>query len=182
MLAGLTSASAAKWRVARGPSAVGFKVSHLVFSSVEGRFTHFAGTVELPGEDLEEARIEAEIEVASIYTGHQDRDRHLVSDEFLHAADFPRIRFASRSVRRTGPETYEIVGALTIRGVTREIVLAAESAGRRETAAGPRLDFRATGSLDRRDYGLVWNRIWDGRAVLGDRVEITLEIALLAGG
>jgi polyisoprenoid-binding protein YceI len=171
--------AATTWQLARGPSAVNFSVSHLLFSQVEGRFTRFGGSVELPGESFEEARIEADIDVASIHTGHRDRDRYLVSDEFLAVEAYPRIRFVSRAVRRTAPDTYEIVGDLTIRGITREIVLDAKSMGRRETTAGARLDFEAIGSLNRYDYGLRWNRIWEGRALLGEEVEIQLKVCLV---
>jgi polyisoprenoid-binding protein YceI len=174
-----TSLAAASWQVARGPSAVSFEVSHLIFSEVEGRFTRFSGSVDLPGDDLEQARIQADIETASVRTGHDDRDRHLVSDEFLHAESFPRIRFISRAVSRTGADTYEIAGDLTIRDVTREIVLVAESKGRRDTKSGPRLDFLATGTLNRYDYGLRWNKIWYGNALLGEEVEIRLKICLV---
>lgn len=173
-------AAADTWRLDRGPSAVTFSISHLIFSEVEGRFTRFGGSVQLPGDDLERARIDAEIEAASIYTGHDDRDRHLVSEEFLAAEDFPRIRFVSQAVRRTGPDSYEIAGDLTIRDVTRPIVLAATAMGQRETTAGARLDFEVTGTLDRSEYGLRWNRIWDGEAVLGNEVEIRLKVCLIA--
>ena len=174
-----SAAVAATWQVARGPSSVGFRVSHLVFSEVEGRFTRFAGSVDLSGDDLESARIEAEIEAGSIRTGHKDRDQHLRSDEFLAAEAFPKIRFVSREVKRTGADTYEILGDLTIRDVTREILLAAKSTGRRDTPSGARLDFEATGTLDRKEYGLRWNQIWDGQMLLGDEVEIRLQICLV---
>jgi polyisoprenoid-binding protein YceI len=173
------SARATNWQLARGPSAVGFTISHLIFSQVEGRFTRFAGTVDLQGENLEAARIEADIETASIHTGHEDRDRHLVSDEFLAADAFPRIHFVSRTINRAGPDTYDVVGDLTIRGITREIVLVAKSMGRRQTTAGARLDFHATGSIDRSDFELRWNKIWDGRALLGEEVEISLKVCLV---
>ena len=175
------AAPAATWNLSRGPSAVNFTVRHLIFSEVAGRFTRFAGSVDCPGGDLEKARIEATIDVASIYTGHEDRDRHLVGNAFLAAAKFPRMHFASRSITRTGPDAYEIVGDLTIRGITREIVLAAKSMGRRETTLGERLDFEATGSLKRSDYDLHWNTLWDGRALIGEEVEISLKVALVPG-
>ena len=167
------------WKVERGPSAVGFSVSHLVFSEVDGRFTRFSGSVELPGDDFEQARIQADIQASSIRTGHRDRDTHLKSDEFLYAEAFPTIRFVSRSVVHKGGDAYEIVGDLTIRDVTHEIVLAATSMGRRDTSAGPRLDFMATGKLNRYDYGLRWNKLWDGSALLGEEVEISLKVCLV---
>ncbi len=172
-------AGATTWQVARGPSAVSFTVSHLIFSEVEGRFSRFSGSVDLVGASFEEAHIEADIDVASIRTGHKDRDEHLVSEDFFFADEFPRIHFVSRSIRRTGEDTYEIVGDLTIRGITQEIVLAANQMGRRQTGSGERLDFEATGSLDRHDYELRWNRVWDGRAVLGNEVQIHLKICLV---
>ena len=180
-LLGLVAAPgrASSWRVERGPSAVGFTVSHLVFSEVDGKFTRFSGAVELPGDDFERARIQADIQASSIRTGHRDRDEHLRSDEFLYAEAFPTIRFVSRAVERTGEDAYRIVGDLTIRDVTREIVLAATSMGRRETSAGPRLDFMATGKLNRYDYGLRWNKLWDGSVLLGEEVEISLKVCLV---
>ena len=181
-LTGAAGAAGATFQLARGPSRVTFKVSHLIFSEVEGRFTRFTGSVQLPEDRPEQARIDAEIEAASIHTGHQDRDRHLMSDDFLAAEAFPRIRFVSRSVSRTGADRYSIVGDLTIRGVTRPIVLAATATGRRQTARGARLDFEATGTLNRVDYGLRWNKIWDGSAVLGDEVEIRLKVCLVESG
>ena len=187
-LCGLLAAPgrAGSWKLEQGPSAVGFTVSHLVFSEVDGRFTRFTGAVELPGDDFEQARIQADIQASSIRTDHRDRDEHLRSDEFLYAEAFPSIRFVSRSVERTAENTYRIVGDLTIRDVTREIVLAATSMGRRETARGPRLDFMATGKLNRYDYGLRWNKLWDGSALLGEEVEISLKVCLVeseeAGG
>ena len=178
--------TAGSWKVERGPSAVGFTVSHLVFSEVDGKFTRFSGAVEVPGDDFEQARIQADIQASSIRTGHRDRDEHLRSDEFLYADAFPTIRFVSRSIERTTEDTYRIIGDLTIRDVTREIVLAATSMGRRDTSSGPRLDFMATGKLNRYDYGLRWNKLWDGSALLGKEVEISLKICLVeserAGG
>jgi polyisoprenoid-binding protein YceI len=179
VLLGAATATAGTWRLSRGPSAVNFTIRHLILSEVEGRFTRFTGSVDCPDDDFTKARIEATIDVESVYTGHEDRDRHLRSDEFFAAAKFPWIRFASRSVRRTGPDRYEIVGDLTIRGITREIVLAAKSTGRRATSAGDRLDFQATGSVNRSDYDLRWNDIWEGRALLGEKVRIELKVVLV---
>lgn len=173
------AAGATTWQLARGPSAVSFTISHLVFSEVEGRFKKFSGSVELSGDEFEAARIEADIDVASVYTGHQDRDRHLLSDDFFAADAFPRMHFVSHTISRTGTDTFEIVGDLTIRGITHQIVLAAKSMGRQQTTAGGRLDFEATGSINRNDYELRWNKIWDGRALLGQEVEISLKVCLV---
>ncbi len=174
-----TPAGAADWRLARGPSSVSFTIGHLVLTEVSGRFTRFSGSAHCPDGDFTNATIEATIEVDSIYSGHQDRDRELLTDDFFFAEKFPQMRFASRSVTRIGPDAYTILGDLTIRGITREIVLDAEHLGRRTTTQGERVDFRATASLNRFDYGVSWNPLWTGRILLDETVQITLEIALI---
>ena len=89
------------------------------------------------------------------------------------------MSFESRSVSSTGPHGFSIVGDLTIRDRTRQIVLDAEYLGKRPTSGGERRDFRATGSLNRFDYGLRWNQLWAGRALVGETIRITLDIALI---
>lgn len=167
------------WRLAKGPSSVEFTIGHLVFSEVEGRFGRFQGTVDCPGDDFTDAQVQVSIDVASIYTGHTDRDRELLGEDFFAADRFPEMRFESRSVVPTGPETYRLSGELTLRGVTREVDLEARSSGRFATAAGERLDFRATGSIRRSDFGITWNDTWAGRLILADEVDIRLDVALV---
>jgi len=162
-----TAATAEVWRFARGPSSVEFTVGHLIFTTVTGRFSRFDGTVRCPddssGDDFAGATVDVTIDVGSVYTGHVDRDRHLLAEDFFAAERFPQMRFESRSVERTGPETYLLVGGLTIRGVTHDVEFEAFYAGERETARGKRRDFRATGSINRSDYGIIWNQTWTGR-------------------
>lgn len=167
------------WRMARGPSSVEFAVGHLIFSEVTGRFSRFDGSVDCPGDDFTDATVKVTIDVASVYTGHADRDRHLLTEDFFEANRFPEMRFESRLVERTGSETYRLVGALTIRGITHEVELEALYWGERRTASGKRRDFRATGSVNRSDYGLSWNDTWAGRALVSEKIEITLAIALV---
>lgn len=176
------------WRVARGPSAVEFRVRHLLFSKVEGSFRRFSGSVVLPDsgadggdEDFSDARIAATIEVASIYTGHRDRDRSLQGEDFFWAGRYPRIHFESRSVRRTGERAYRVQGDLTLRGVRREIELVGEYLGQGALPTGElRADFELTGSLNRFDYGLRWNELLEtGGALVGEEVAITLKIAIV---
>jgi len=183
LLAGLLlvprSTEADVWRLDRGPSSVEFTIGHLIFSEVTGRFGRFHGTVECPSEDFTDARVDVSIDVTSVYTGHSDRDRELMTEGFFAADRFPEMRFESRSVERTGPVTYRLVGDLTIRGITHEVVLKALYGGERKSARGKRRDFRATGSINRSDYGITWNDTWAGRLLLADEVEITLAIVLI---
>ena len=173
------AAEADVWRLARGPSSVEFVVGHLIFSEVAGRFSRFEGSVDCPEDDFADAAVKVTIDVKSIYTGHADRDRELLTEDFFEAERYPKMRFESRSVERTGPETYLLVGDLTIRDITREVEFEARYGGERRTVAGKRRDFRATVSINRSDYGLNWNDTWAGRALVSEKVEITLAIALV---
>ena len=183
-LAFLPSATEAEvWRLDRGPSSIEFTIGHLIFSEVTGRFGRFHGTVQCPGDclakDFTEASVDITIDVTSVYTGHPDRDQELMTEGFFAADRFPEMRFETRSVERTGPVTYRLVGDLTIRGITHEVVLKALYGGERKSARGKRRDFRATGSINRSDYGITWNDTWAGRLLLADEVEITLAIVLI---
>lgn len=172
-----------KWRIAPGRSSINFKVAHLIFFDVKGRFRKFEGTVQTPGGDFSDARIEAKIQAGSIYTGNQDRDKHLVGEEFFDASKFPEIAFKSNTVSKSaGEKNYRINGDLTIKGITRTIDLTAKFEGRRLLSDGIEcVDFIANGLLNRFDYGLKWNELTDaGSAIVGETVEIRLKIALLA--
>lgn len=171
------------WRVAPGRSSINFKVAHLVFFEVEGRFRTFEGTVQTSGGGLSDRRIEAKIQAGSIYTGNQDRDEHLIGEEFFDARKFPEIVFKSNTVSKVaGEDTYIIDGELTIKGITRAIALTTKFEGRKSLSDGSEcLNFAASGLLNRFDYGLTWNeRAEGGGAIVGEMVEIELKIALLA--
>ncbi len=174
------AAAETTWQVDPGPSSVQFRVRHLIFSHVEGSFRKFSGEVVAPNEDFSNAEITTTIPVSSIYTRHPDRDNELMGEDFFWASEHPDIRFESTSVVKAGDGTYDVKGLLTIRGVTRPIVLKAELRGQRAISMGRlRADFRATGSLNRFDYGLKWNELVEaGRALVGETVEIVLDIAL----
>ncbi len=169
------------WSVAPGPSSVTFNVQHLVFSHVEGSFRTFWGSVITEKADFSDAQIDAIISVASIYTGHQDRDNHLRGNDFFDAAHYPAIRFKSTSFKKTGEHTYEIIGALTIRDVTRIVELDATSTDPRVISRGrKRVDFTVNGSLNRYDYGLRWNDVFGAdKLLIGKMIGLTLNIALI---
>ena len=169
------------WQVASGPSSVTFKVQHLLFSQIEGAFKNYRGHVITPNADFSDALIEAVIPVNSIYTGHRARDSDLLGEDFFDAAHYPEIRFKSNAFEKTGEHTYKIIGALTIRGVTRTIELLARCTDPRSISGGrTRVDFTAHGSINRYDYGLRWNEIVGAdQLLMGKTVEITLNIALI---
>lgn len=155
-----------------------FSVTHLMFFKVRGTFTEFSGEVDVDpaAQTLTAAR--ATIQTASVDTREAKRDEHLRSDDFFDAENHPTITFVSKSVTGTG-ENIEVVGDITIRGVTKEITLQGSFVGAMIDHQGnERAGFVATGTLNRKDFGLNWNRaIETGGVVVGDTVEIGLEIA-----
>ena len=159
-------------------SSIGFAVRHMVFAKVRGRFGAFRGTVELDPEQPERSSVEIEIDAASIDTGTADRDHHLRSADFLDVETFPKLTFKSSRIEHVSGERYAVTGALTIHGVEREVSLAADYGGLLKDPWGnERALFTATGSIDRRDFGLKWNQALEAGGVLvGERVELELEV------
>lgn len=160
-----------------GHSSVGFKIRHFV-SKVPGRFTKYAGTVALDPANLATAKVVVEIETASINTDHADRDTHLRSADFFDAEKNPKITFESTEVVPKGKDKALMKGNLTMRGVTKPVELEVSVLGFSPDAwGGYRAGFEARGTLNRKDYGIVWNKLLDaGGAVLGDDVELILDI------
>ncbi len=172
------------WQLAPGRSKLGFRVKHMVFLDVEGRFKKFEGRVIAPGDDLTQARMHVTIAADSVYTGISDRDRHLVGEDFFNTAQFPEITFTSREVIKMddpGEECYKIIGDLTVRGVTKPIVLMARCVSMKKLPNGKtRMDLVATGTLNRFDYQLQWNELLEtGKAIVGENVNLDLKIALM---
>ena len=158
-------------------SAVLFKVRHMAISTVTGRFNRFAATFWYDPANPSATRVTATIDVASVDTDNERRDNHLRSEDFFFAEQHPTITFASREVRSTGEGAFEVLGDLTIRGVTLPITLDVELEGSGTTGRGePIIGLVAEGEINRHDYGLRWNRVVETGAVVGDDVRIVLEI------
>jgi polyisoprenoid-binding protein YceI len=165
-----------------GHSAVGFSVRHLMITNVRGAFEKFSGTITYDASRPEATRIEATIDVASVSTRHAQRDGDLRGELFFDVAHHPMMTFVSRSARAVGPGAIDVVGALTIRGVAREVTLAVRDISDVVTdlRGGKRLGATATTSIKRSDYGMTWNKaIEAGGVVVGDVVTIVLEASLL---
>ena len=162
-------------------SHVNFSVRHLVIAKVRGRFTRFTGTIDLDPVDVIRSQVSARIDAASIDTAEPRRDDHLRSPDFLDTARFPELVFTSKAIERKG-DGLRLIGDLTIRDVTREITLAVEPLGAAKDPWGnARVAFAATGSLDRKDFGLHWNQVLEaGGFLVGDRIELSFDIQAIA--
>ena len=166
-----------RWDIDVGHSAIHFWVRHMVISKVHGRFARFQGALALDPQDLGRSSVDVRVEAASIDTQVADRDAHLRSPDFLDVAKYPQLTFRSRKIEKAG-EGYRVTGELDLQGVKREVVLDAEFAGTGKDPWGnERAGFAAKASLDRREFGLVWNAALEtGGVLVGEKVEITIEL------
>src|SRR5690606_10778165 len=150
---------ATTWTVDPAHSTAEFAVRHMMISTVKGYFANVTGTLTGDERDAEHASIELTIPVAGIDTRVPTRDAHLPSAELVDGPRYPEIKFKSTRIARLGPEKFTVHGDLTIRDITRPIVLAVESGGRgRGPWGGERIGFSATTTINRLDFGLHWNQ------------------------
>ena len=166
------------WQVDAAHSAVNLAVRHMVISKVRGRFTKWSAKLALDTADLARSSVEVEIDAASIDTGVADRDAHLRSPDFLDAQKYPTLRYRSRRVDALSKERLRVIGDLTIREVTREVVLDVEYGGQGKDPWGnQRVGFTATASLKRKEFGLTWNQALEtGGLLVADRVDVEIEL------
>lgn len=159
-------------------SELSFRIRHLI-GRVAGTFTEWGGTLRLDPSDLSSGSVGVVIQTASINTLNEQRDDHLRSPDFFAADSFPTIEFRSRRVD-VGGDRLKIHGDLTIRGVTRPVVLDAQYLGRLEEDpwGQERVAFLATTTIDRQDFGVSFNQVLETMTVIGD--EVAIEIAIEA--
>jgi polyisoprenoid-binding protein YceI len=164
------------WNIDQTHSTIGFSIRHL-FSKVRGRFQKYTGAIQLD-DDLSKSWVEVTIDATSIDTGTAQRDTHLRSADFFDTERFPELRFRSSRVEDAGGGRLRVIGDLTIRDTTREVVLDAEPTGRGMDPWGnERIGYLAKTSIERRDFGLTWNQLLEAGGVLvGDRVDIELDV------
>ncbi len=166
------------WVIDPAHTLVEFAVKHMMIATVKGRFVTMSGEIQLDDEDPSRSSVAVEIDAASIDTRNEDRDAHLRSADFLDVENHPRLTYRSRRVEAVAEGKLRVIGDLTIRGVTREVVLEVEEQGRGlDPWGGERVAFSASTVIDRRDYGLVWNQTLErGGVLVGTDVRISLEV------
>ncbi len=158
-----------------------FTIRHLVISNVRGEFGKTAGTVKLDDKDVTRSSVEASIETGSIDTRVPDRDAHLKSPDFFDAAKYPKITFKSTKVERAGDGKLKVTGNLTIRDVTRSVVLdvSGPTGEIKDPSGKTRRGLSAATKINRRDFGLNWGKVIEAGPVVGDEVAIEIEAELL---
>jgi polyisoprenoid-binding protein YceI len=165
-----------RWEIDRTHSELTFRIRHMV-SRVNGAFNDWSGTVHADPANLAGGRVEVDIRTASIDTRNERRDNHLRSDDFFDAETHPTITFRSTRVEADGGEL-RVHGSLTIRGITRPVVLEGRLLEVAGTPGRRRIGFEAETTINRLDYGVSWNRAAEiGGVVLGDDVRISIAIS-----
>lgn len=174
-------AQTTKWNYDKSHAKVGFSISHFGISETEGKFTKFDGLVLADNADFSDAKIDFIIDVNSIDTVEPQRDTHLKSADFFDVAKYPTITFKSKSLKPAGKNKYKMLGEITMHGITREIELDVIYKGTvvdpyKNTKAG----FKISGTLDRTNFGLVWNgKLATGDLLVGNDVELDINIELV---
>lgn len=163
------------YKIDTAHSKVGFEVPHLVVATVEGKFTDFEGTLIIDSK-LEKSKVEVSIKAASVNTDNKDRDDHLRSPDFFDAKKYEKLSFKSKKI--SGPEdNLKVAGDLTLRGVTKPVVLDAKYTGKVTDPWGnERVAFRASTKINRKDFGLSWNKAVELGPVVGDEVTLDLRV------
>ena len=182
LLASGAPALAQTWDIDSTHSQATFAVRHLMVATVRGEFGKMSGTVQYDGKDLSTLKANATIDVASVSTREQKRDDHLRSADFFDAAQYPTITFVSKRVQPVGAGKFKLIGDLTMKGVTKEVTLDVEGptppvkGSRGETRVGA----TATTTINRKDFGVSWNRALDGGGVVvSDEVQVTIDLSLV---
>lgn len=170
----------ATWTIDVMHSEIGFKVKHLVISTVSGKFKSFEGTVESEKDDFTDAKISFSADIDSIDTGVEQRDGHLKSADFFEAEKYPKLTFESTSIVKDGDD-YKLTGNLTLKGITKPVTLNVELGGvgpnmYGQTVAG----FEVTGKINRKEFGLTWGAVTEtGGVVVSDDVKLVANVELV---
>lgn len=169
------------WTIDPAHSRIEFLVRHMMISKVRGVFEKFSGTVALDEENPENTTVDVEIDASSINTREERRDAHLRSADFFDVENYPTLNFRSKKVERLGENTARLIGDLTIRGVTREVVLDVVFNGMAMAPWGQEsAGFTAHTTINRKDWNLTWNQALEtGGVLVGDEIEINIELELI---
>ncbi len=181
VIIGFSTSAQTTWKIDSNHSKVRFSVSHLVVSEVDGNFKVFDGSFTTNGDDFENASVLFSIDANSINTENEDRDAHLKAEDFFYTEKYPTINFESKSFSKTGDNTYELKGLLTMRGVTKEVTLDVSFGGVIEDPwGGTRSGLKINGTLNRMDYGIAFNgKTKHGALMVGNDIDIEVKLELV---
>lgn len=166
------------WKIDTTHSQVTFSVKHMMVSTVKGNFHVFGGKLDIDEANPANSWVEAEADVKSVNTRDENRDNHLRSGDFFDAESHPTISFKSKKVEPAGDNEYRVLGDLTIRGVTKEVLFNAEYSGQvKDPYGNQRAGLSAKTAISRKDFGMTFNGLLEsGGAIVGDKVTIEIDL------
>ena len=172
-----------EWAIDANHSAANFSVKHNVVSTVRGTLGAITGKIEYDGKDVKSVKADVAIDMTKIDTQNERRDNHLRSPDFFDVANHPTLTFKSKRVEPGAAGKFKLVGDLTIRGNTKEVVLDVEGPSKIMTTTGPRgtrvlTGATATTKISRKEFGVLWNNLIEALPVVGDEVNITIDLEL----
>ncbi len=169
------------WQIDSSHSHINFTARHMMISKVRGSFETFSGTVNFDEKNPVNSTVDIAVELASINTRDGQRDGHLKSPDFFDVETHPTMRFVSTRVEQIDENNGRLIGNLTIKGVTHEVALDVEYAGMAKSPWGTQsAGFSATGTLNRKDWGLNWNQALEtGGVLVGEKINLEIELELV---
>ena len=177
-----TFSLAATYDIDPAHSSFNFKIRHLTVTNVTGTFGKVKGTAEIEDRDITGLKVEVILDASSINTGHVKRDEHLRGPDFFDVAKYPTLTFVSKKISRIDANKIQVTGDLTIRGITKEVTVDVEGPTLEIKDPGGKMRRGAAGTakINRKDFGITWNRTLDtGGVVVGDEVNISIEAELI---
>ena len=180
ILASMQTFSQTNWTIDRSHSHILFSIKHMIISNVTGYFRIFDGKIVSNSDDFNNTKVDFEIDAKSINTENEKRDNHLRGTDFFDTEKFPKITFKSKSFKKISGSDYEIVGDLTMKGVTKQVKFTGDYNGSvKDPMGNTRAGFSLSTKINRFDYGLNWNKtIESGSLVASNEVKITVEIEI----
>jgi polyisoprenoid-binding protein YceI len=171
----------APWQLDAAHTEIEFSARHLMISNVKGRFSNPTGSLSFDPRTPGSLDLQVEIPVASIDTRNEQRDAHLRSPDFFDAETFPAMTFKGKRTVGDIRGDFKLIGDLTIRGITREVILDVTAEGAGDDPWGnERLGFSASGKIDRKEFGLTWNQLLEtGGVAVGDTIKIIINTELM---
>jgi polyisoprenoid-binding protein YceI len=169
------------WTIDPTHSEIGFKVKHMMFTNVSGKFNAFDASIENEDNNFETSKINFSASINSVDTNNPDRDTHLRSADFFDADNFPKLSFVSTNIKKINEGEYQISGNLTIKDVAKNITLETGYSGLMTDPWGnTKIGLSITGKINRKEFGLTWNTALEAGGVLvGEEIKLVSEIQLI---
>lgn len=179
-----TTEKTTQWNLDPTHSELTFKIKHLMITNVKGEFRKFNASIASDGLDFGNATVKADIDASSIYTNNDDRDAHLQSADFFDTESFPAITFESTELNKLDDENYQLKGVLTMKGVSKEVVLDVEFGGFvKDPYGNEKAGFSVSGKFNRKDWGLNWNAALEaGGVMVSEEVRLNAELQFVKAG